>query len=413
MIKIGIMKPTQRVWFIRSSSGKYARHFKQDGIIAIKHLEDAIGELLGDKLPSEEDIKNAMLRNEKYHTVKFDGDGRGVRVLNNSGHSTLSQIKRFANDIKAGDLIITKDDRGDYQVGVCSRDDAFIKKDVIKIIIPDGEEPGPADKIQLKYKFRREVVWGPTISQKNLPSSVKKSVKGQHTITNLSLHKEKVFHLLYPFFTDGEHLYFSNKVKREDSINAAVVGQLFQNLSLAELIQDALLSGDKVDSANIAHLALQRIFKENGVTCQAEFMSPGDIWCKLKLSEAADLTPQILSGVLAFMLITGYVKPSLLETPEHITISEQIKHSENEDDNLFNEKFRPVEASDILQSITTEALENKDELEEIEKEKSIGEIKNNLKLDLIKTRTNRIEDFEFGLNVIEIRGLNESIRATE
>lgn len=78
-VKIAYLNDDQKVWFIRASSGKYAKNFKHGGLIAIKHLEEALGAALSDRLPTEEEVVTALLGNEKYY--KFVEDNKTKKQI--------------------------------------------------------------------------------------------------------------------------------------------------------------------------------------------------------------------------------------------------------------------------------------------------------------------------------------------
>ncbi|MBF8703871.1 hypothetical protein [Pseudomonas putida] len=405
-IKIAYLSESQKIWFIRANSGLYARNFRYGKIIAIKHLEEAMGKDLGDRLPSEDEIRSAMLKNEKYFEfVEDNKTSKSVKTLNRAGSNLLGQIKRFANDICAGDIVVTKNEEGGYSVGICTDDQAYIGGEPVVLPKIDGESSnGPV----LKYKLRKSVTWGPSVSRSNLPHSVRRATRGQQTVTNLSDHKEKIFHLIYPFFTDGESLYFSNKITRQSDINAIVVGKLFENISLVEGLVDSILSEQSIDLNEVLKALNLKAFAEDGfVTCKAEFMSPGDMWCKIPLSQAKELIPQLVAGVVVCLLLTGQPEAAeLVESSNRDSLELAIVSSETSD--IFNEKFKPAEPSKGLKDLKEKLKKKRANLASVESARSAIEIKENLGLGLTNADTSRLEGFKYGVNVIELRGSYEA-----
>ncbi|MGW7772145.1 hypothetical protein ACTWM0_04285 [Pseudomonas machongensis] len=405
-MKVAYLNDNQKVWFIRASSGAYARNFRFGKLIAIKHLEEAMGNALGSEIPSEESIKDQLLKNPKYYEfVEDNKTKKNIKTLNRAGTNLLGQIKRFANDICAGDLIVTKNEDGGYSVGICTDSNAYISSEVVELPRPNEEAPaGPT----LRYKLRKHVLWGPSITQANLPHSVRRATRGQQTVTNLSGHKEKIFHLIYPFFTDGESLYFSNKIRRQSDINALVIGKLFENVSLAEELIEALLSDAPIDVDAILNSLNLKLFSGGDlVTCKAEFMSPGDMWCKIPLSQAVDLIPQLVAGVFVCLLLTGQATASEFAEGDKQD-SFEVAVGESTSSGIFNEKFKAAKPSKALKALQEKIKSKQQDLSEVESKRSTSGIKENLRLGLTDADTAKLEGFEYGINIIELRGSRES-----
>lgn len=409
-IKIAILREDQNVWFVRAETGKYARHFRSAGLIAINHLESAYEKNVPTSLPTEDSLKARLLRNDKYSEFKIDEHGKQTRFLNRSGFNLVSQVRRFANEIKQGDLLVTRNNDGGYSVGICSETAPYIEHSPVKIptINEDGSEG--FDKVQLKFKLRKKVIWGPSISQDELPGAVRKATRGQQTITCLNKHREKIFHLIYPFFTDGESLYFSNKIRTKHQINALAIGKLFQNMALTQELMESLIENKNINPQDLTAFIERMIFTSaTGVTCQAEFMSPGDVWCKIPLGSGATL-PSILAGVLACLIMTGQVTAEevkkLHESPNAEIIT--LKGDSADAGDIFNDRFIPAKPSDRLRSIAEAAKNKAAEIQKLDEERSISDIKENLKITVTQINTNNLEDFSFGVSVLEIGKAHEN-----
>ncbi|WP_186009729.1 hypothetical protein [Pseudomonas aeruginosa] len=105
-IKVAYLNKDQKIWFIRASSGIYARNFRTGGVIAINHLEKILGNRLGSEVPSEGKLRSVLLKNKDYYDFVVDNKTeRETKRLNRRGLNLLAQIKRFAYDIQAGDII--------------------------------------------------------------------------------------------------------------------------------------------------------------------------------------------------------------------------------------------------------------------------------------------------------------------
>lgn len=403
-LKIAYLSKQQNVWFIRADKGRYAKHFRTAGIIAIGHVQKVYGDTFPSEIPTEEELRSKLLSNDKYSEFRANAEGKDVRGLNRSGFNLLSQIKRFANEIKAGDLIVTRNENDDgYSFGICTEDAPYIDSAPVKI--PKKTKDGSLDyeKTELPYILRKKVTWGPSISREDLPGAVKKATRGHQTVTSLNNHKEKIYHLIYPFFTDGKSLYFSNKIKTKHPVNALVIGTLFQNLSTAQFLADAIIHNEQIDLSNLRAILERQILRRQSeiVTCQAEFMSPGDIWCKIPI--IGEFSPtSVLACVLACLILTGQVSSeeikniSLADTPITVTTTP------NSEDDIFNDRFKQAAMSPMLKAIAENAEEQESTLSEKEEGQKIVEVRDNLDLTVSKADTSKLENFEFGIGTMEI-----------
>ncbi|WP_139192733.1 hypothetical protein [Pseudomonas sp. NFIX28] len=409
-LKIALLTKDQNVWFIRAEKGRYAKHFRAGGVVAIEHLQRAYDENIPSELPTEEFLRAQLLLNEKYSEFRDNTDGKESRKLNRSGFNVLNQIKRFANEIKCGDLIVTRNEKDDgYSFGICSETIPYIDHAPIRVPITKKDGTPGFERSTLTYKLRKRVVWGPSISRSELPGAVRKATGGQQTVTCLNNHKEKIFHLIYPFFTDGESLFFSNKIKTNHRVNALAIGKLFQNVALIKGLSEALLSEGAFDINQLSSLIEGAILlgKSDIVTCQAEFMSPGDMWCRIPLVGDA-LANQLFACVLACLLLTGQVNSAEIAnlTSNEATPTLAIK---NDTSDIFSDRYKTPAISQKLKSIAKAAGSQAEKIENSEsQEHSIIEVKKSLSLSVTKVDTQKLESFEFGINVLEIGRSHEN-----
>ncbi|CAG8871513.1 hypothetical protein PS627_04470 [Pseudomonas fluorescens] len=406
-LKIALLTKEQNVWFIRAEKGKYAKHFRAGGVIAIEHLERAYRGNIPNELPTEEFLKAQLLTNEKYSEFRDNTDGKESRKLNRSGFNVLSQIKRFANEIKCGDLIVTRNEKDDgYSFGICSETIPYIDHVPIRVPVTKKDGTPGFERSSLNYKLRKRVIWGPSISRSELPGAVRKATSGQQTVTSLNNHKEKIFHLIYPFFTDGESLFFSNKIKTNHRVNALAVGKLFQNVALIKSLSETLLSEEYSDLSQLTQLIESAILlgKSDIVTCQAEFMSPGDMWCRIPLIGDA-LTNQIFACVLSCLLLTGQVKAEEIASLTNNEAVPTLTVKKDKGD-IFTDRYKTPAVSQKLKSIAKAAGSQAESIES--QDHSITEVKKSLNLSITKVDTEKLEGFEFGINVLEIGKSHEN-----
>lgn len=406
-IKVAHISEAQRIWFVRASSGTYARHFKEGSVIATDHLSEIFDEAKLTYLPSYQQVRSAALNNDKFSEFRYnEKEKKDVRVLTQSGSILISAINKFTSEISAGDLILTKNDAGDYMFGICSSSEAHFSRDPIELKSAEAADATYRDRIKMNHTLRKSVQWGPTVKASEIPNSVKNSL-ARNTLTELSDLKEAIYHLIYPFFTDGKTLFFSNKIRSTDDINSAVIGKLFQNLSLVSPLMQAILDGEKLSPDKLINEVENSIFSNKILsTSKADFASPGDTWSKIPLVGSAELTANLVAGVIACLLITGIAR---LETdlsalgskpPEAVATNGEQKDLPQ----MFNDKFEEPIKNSLIDEIKKNVLKNKAEIANLSNSAYVEEVQDSLKLEIAQPNTKNLENFEYGMRVYKIGG---------
>lgn len=406
-IKVAHISETQRIWFVRASSGTFARHFRAGKVIATDHLSEIFEENKLTVLPTPEQIRSAALGNDKFSEFRYnEKEKKDIKVLNHSGAILLSAINKFTSEINAGDLIITKTETGDYMFGVCSSGEAYFSNDPVKLKEGETADATSYDRIKMNYTLRKNVKWGPTVKGSEVPNSVKNSL-ARNTLTELSELKEVIYHLIYPFFTDGKTLYFSNKIRSTQDINSAVIGKLFQNISLVSPIIQAILDGKEFDPEKLIKQVERSIFSNEILsTSKADFASPGDTWSKIPLIGSADLSAKLVAGVIACLLITGIAdletELSTFGSTAQSTATQTNKPSDLPQ--IFKDKFQEPIPSSMIDAIKENVLKNKEEIAQLSDSAYVGAINNSLGLEIAQPNTTNLENFEYGMRVHKIGG---------
>lgn len=404
-IKVAHIDPTQRIWFVRSVSGMYAEHFKVGGLIATGHLSEIFGDNLKE-LPTLDDVRNKILANDEYSTFHFnEKEKKNTKVFNGKGSKLYNAINKFGNEISAGDLVITKTASDGFMIGVCSSNEPYFSSEPVKLAKSEtAEEDG---SLRLEFTFRKKVVWGPTIHKRDVPESLQNSL-ARNTITELTTHKEMIYHLLYPFFTDGESLYFSNKIRTTGDINSAVIGKLFQNISLVGPLVAAILAGFAVDADSIIKLAEQSIFSDVILsTSKADFASPGDTWSKISLADftsAIDALPkQVVALAFGCLLVTGaYVFETASIEQEASAGTHASLVIPQEKSTPFNDKFKGAEPSQPISEIEEAIKRQRAGIEELKEKTYVSAIRDSLQLEIASPKTLTLENFEYGIKVYKL-----------
>ncbi|WP_143499419.1 hypothetical protein [Pseudomonas sp. Irchel 3H9] len=410
-IKIALLDETQRIWFVRSSSGRYAPHFKSGKLIATDYLSEVFNESELDVMPTKESIKSALLTNDKFSEFRVNTkDKKETKSLNLSGAKLQAAITKFKEDIGIGDLIITKTASGGFMFGICNSDEAYFSKEPVTLASAEVEGASAQDKIKLKYTLRKNVTWGPTIRESEIPDALKNSL-ARNTLTEITQYKEMVYHLLYPFYTDGQNLYFSNKIRSTRDINSAVVGKLFQNISLVNPLVSALLNDIDIDPEQLLREVDFSIFSNVVLsTSKADFMSPGDTWSKIPLIGNFN-SKTLTTAVLSCLLVTGIVGIHEIESAlANSSVQNQVdssgispsstKPSEEIENTLFNDKFRDEQTSTPeLDKIRESLLRQKNAINQLSERTYAKAINDSLQLELLQPNTSNLENIEFGIKL--------------
>lgn len=321
------------------------------------------------------------------------------------GLSIFNAINKFGNEISAGDLVITKTASDGFVIGVCGSNQPFFSSEPVKLAKSEtAEEDG---SLRLEFTFRKKVVWGPTIHKRDVPESLQNSL-ARNTITELTTHKEMIYHLLYPFFTDGESLYFSNKIRTSGDINSAVIGKLFQNISLVGPLIATILAGAVVDADSIIRVAEQSIFSDVILsTSKADFASPGDTWSKISLADFTSaieaLPKQVVALAFGCLLITGAYVFETVATEQELSSTPNASQSIlQEKATPFNDKFKEAEPSQPIIEIEETIRRERAGIERLKEKAYVNAIRDSLQLEIVSPITATLEDFEYGIKVYKL-----------
>ncbi|WP_439858098.1 hypothetical protein [Pseudomonas syringae] len=398
-LKLAYRNSTTNIWLVRATGGKFLEHFRQNGVVAIGHLDDIYDhrDAVDSNIPRFDDIQSMLLRKSEYTTV-VEGTKRSAKKLNGKGTKKLRQIASFNERIKKGDIIVSTD--GDaLVVGICNGP-AFFGSESVSIEVPDNADPGFRPP-KMYHRLRREVIWGPRIARHNLPSAIKKTLQGQQTIIDLQRHWDKFYHLIYPFFVDENYLYISNKITVSGAVNNLAIGGLLQNVSLMQLFAQEIEDTGAIDLDSIARLLNFELgLGELSATTKAEFMSPGDLWNRIPLEGFGDKAQGAILCVALTLIMAGYANADEFVADSSTSVSQADAVSPDE---MVRDIFRsPKKKVNKQQKAVRSVEQNSDELDEASKKRHSKKIKGSLALNLPTVDTRSLENFEFGIPAIKV-----------
>lgn len=270
----------QQFWVVRASGGDYARHFSQHSVIAIGHIDEL-------RLP-EGAISSAVLESLEFRLEKNDPDRPKSSIT-----SHANQVRTFCTNMKDGDLVLTVNAQRALVIGRIAGEAAIHRKP-----LEIGDIQG--NIYSMPHELRRNVVWGPVIPRKNIPSSFEMTMLAHQTVFNIDGHWEPIYHLIYPFFRFGNNLYLSTNIRSEEALQNYSVAQLFSFLSGIEIA--AKTFNPKDGSYDLVKPAGSKL--NLNLTTKAEFMSPGAIWSMVPLPPVE----MVWAIVLYLMVFGGDVK---------------------------------------------------------------------------------------------------------
>lgn len=278
-IKDFIIPENRRVWVVRSDEGIFYEHFIQEGCVAIGHIDRLIGS--ADAVPEEHEIYRFL-----------SGEAKKRELSERSATAKFNQVRRFLTDISVNDWVVTLDT---YRMRIGRvTSDAYVSQDAV--YASSAERP---DDIEMRFKLRRNVLWGPRLSRDNLPVAAARSVKSNLTVFNIDRHWRAIHHLALPFFISNDRLYISLWVGKIEDVSAVNLTSLINLLADFEIVAkrpeflDSPTLFEQEDRVQFEHQ------KTSSLRIQTQLMSPGPIWGELILGSSAMATVMILY-IMAF-----------------------------------------------------------------------------------------------------------------
>ncbi len=293
-------KPGERQWVVRASKGRFVNHFLHYGLVAIGHLDG----LNADRFASPREVRSEDMK----AALRKPGEN-GVMPSRAAVTNQANQALSFIHEIKPGDRLLTLDDH-QVAIGKVTGDPYFSSE---ALSIPGREPHRPS---LMRYKTRREVNWEFRFPRSNLPLNVEHSFRAHQTVFNADRHWEYLYHLVYPIFTDGDHLYFSNMIRQENDIDSFSVGRLLRFYSDLEVALRCFEFDEPVAFAELERRFRASLYSHE-LICRAQFFSKGPVWLKQPIQWIKDYRKTVIA-LLAFQALFGGTF-GFIESPGLIT----------------------------------------------------------------------------------------------
>jgi hypothetical protein len=309
----------QRVWVVRASGGYFTETFRSASLMAIGHV---------DKLDWRKGPVSASALERLPHDLA-DAFPKRARM---SITSHANQTKRFCTEVNEGDMVVTLDS-GHLMVGTVAGSPYIGKAPVIV-------EHAFRQSIKMPYHLRRPVHWGPIIPRSSVPVSLEMTLQAHQTVFSLDHHWEAVYHLLYPCFASDGILYLSTNIRQRKSLSNYRLSQFFAVLSGIEAVAKTLGTDGLQSSEGYLHLFSAFVAAHQlTLTSKAEFMSPGTIWSKVKMTPkqmavCAMLYVMLFGGDMTVLKTDGIIDKELrhqiFEIAKDLVLTHEFKKLEQD-----------------------------------------------------------------------------------
>jgi predicted Mrr-cat superfamily restriction endonuclease len=339
----------QEYWVIRSGKeGVNLNTYRENGTIAIEHL-DCIESINNSHLSER---KVSLLLSNYRDELKKQNKTKGS-ITNNVG-----QVRRFLTKISIGDIIVSLDD------------DKFCAGIVTSIpyisdtqLLLHGSDPSKPQYVP--HKLRLDINWMPPQPRKDVPLSVRNSLRANQTVFSISEHWRHINHWLSVFFEKDGKIYISSKIKQNEGINNYYASQFGILLNTLEACASVYCSNinkiNTIEDEDILELIKSEftfLAKNNGfeLTSQQIYMSPGDSWSEYPTTDPLKRAVYIAAFSLLFNSNISYADSDLSNNQE---LTKQITIAQN--------SLKPI-------------------IDKIKEENQFSVIQDSLKLELPKQR---------------------------
>ena len=278
-IEVYKISSDRNYWIVRAGEGStYYKHFCENNLVALGHADgiDYSGITQYSESGKETlsaDDKKAIITKHRSLLLKKKESKR--QISNKNG-----QVKRFLNEIKIDDIVITVNLRkitAGRITSECYYDDTPLSFNA------GTDKRSSTCESALRY----EVEWGKSYFRKDLPYVIDRVLRNQGAIFSIS-EKDQVKainHWLAPIhFSDGE-IRCSVNITAQDEISNRELTNLSRVFDQLEILASYLESCSEVDDISVD--GFQQYCSENGadyqysLTAQHAFMSPGHQFVQL------------------------------------------------------------------------------------------------------------------------------------
>lgn len=341
LLNIPEIDSKRRYWVIRSESGKFWSDYKNNSFVAIGHNNYTY------KM-----ICNAYKNNTLDELKKIIENKEGVK----KPKIIINQIKKFYDDIKVGDVVITP-----------SKNSNTISFGIITSDAYEGniDINAELDDSVCNYYKRRNVQWVVDVPYNKLDPYLYKLFCAHQAIFNATGYSKYIDRTMYPFFIKNNLVHLRVDVNTKNNISTR---------DLSDLLN--LCSSEYLNYNTNVEISTKIAVQSPGLI---EFISD-----KFNITSLLTLLSCKTITFTAFMGGLALVTKSIKDAQDIVKNYQEIKINKQEIKSHTNEEKRKQELHELEIQAKKDEEKRKQELHELEiKFKNINFIKNNLSLEKV------------------------------
>lgn len=202
-IGIDVFKKDRKYWFIRTQSGIYYDDFTKENFVGIEW--DEISDLNFIKTATDDEWRVKILEN--YKDVEKPGN-------------IINQIKKFVNEIKAGDIVLIPNCKSRWlAIGEILTDDVEIFKEETDFeSLLDSLDDNEIKENKTIIKKRRKVRWLKEVKRNDWDPYLEPIIHSNSAILNADKYEVYIDRMLSQFYIKGDEGFLTYKVNKKSNI---------------------------------------------------------------------------------------------------------------------------------------------------------------------------------------------------
>lgn len=206
-----IVNPSRQYWLVRTDSGDYYEEFRDNNYIAIGWNEIPLANLAEINL----DPSNEALYQRIREKVVVHDDFASERGKRTSQSKALSQLLKFAYELKRGDVVVIPSNNSDFlSFGEILDTPAYV------------DSSG-----NCAFTKRKRVIWiKKDVRRLSLDSNLYRFIFAHQTINNVTDYSEYINNTLFDFYTVNGQASLVLRVRKNEAFDSFRVGDFYSDL---------------------------------------------------------------------------------------------------------------------------------------------------------------------------------------
>jgi hypothetical protein len=161
------------------------------------------------------------------------------------------------------------------------------------------------------HSLYRDVEWIADKQRGKAPSIIKRSIQSPLTVFSIDTYKLQIFSWIYPIYSHEDELFLATNIRSKNSISSYHKSQYQLMLGEMELAAKAIIANNITsEHENFIAAVLSEMPSLSPINRtlseQAEYMSPGISWSKVKIGATG-------AAIVAIMFASMYSNPALAQ----------------------------------------------------------------------------------------------------